>query len=123
MKLTILLTFLFFTIAASAQVANRPSGAATQTETTAETIFDASTFRLIATRNEVQLFLEANHSHEVVVKVVSLVGQEVISKSMMLRPGTNELNLPFGRTLNEGLYFVMIAINNEIFSRKFMVAG
>lgn len=123
MKLTILLTFLFFTIAASAQVANRPSGAASQTETTAETIFDASTFRLIATRNEVQLFLEANHSHEVVVKVVSLVGQEVISKSMMLQPGTNELNLPFGRTLNEGLYFVMIAINNEIFSRKFMVAG
>jgi hypothetical protein len=123
MKLIILLTFLFFTIAASAQVANRPSGAATQMETTAETIFDASTFRLIATRNDVQLFLEANHSHEVVVKVVSLVGQEVISKSMMLQPGTNELNLPFGRTLNEGLYFVMIAINNEIFSRKFMVAG
>jgi hypothetical protein len=123
MKLTILFTFLLFTFAASAQVANKPSGAAAQTETTAETIFDASTFRLIATRNQVQLFLEANHSHEVVVKVVSLVGQEVISRSMMLQPGTNELILPFGRTLNEGLYFVMIAINNEIFSRKFMVAG
>lgn len=123
MKLIISFSFLILAFAASAQVANRPSGSATQTEATTETIFDASSFRLVATRNEVQLFLEANHKQEVVVKVISLVGQEVISKSIMLQPGTNELNLPFGKTLNEGLYFVMIAVNNEIFSRKFMVAG
>jgi hypothetical protein len=123
MKLIISFVFLLLACATTAQVANRPPGAATQTEATTETLFDASTFKLIATRNNVQITLEANFAQEVIVKVVSLVGQEVISKSMMLQPGSNELLVPFGRTLNEGLYFVMIAVNNEIFSRKFMVAG
>lgn len=123
MKLIISFAFLFLACAANAQVANRPPGAVNQTEATSETLFDASTFKLIATRNNVQITLEANYAQEVIVKVVSLVGQEVISKSMMLQPGSNELLVPFGKTLNEGLYFVMIAVNNEIFSRKFMVAG
>jgi hypothetical protein len=121
MKQIILLFFLMIALSAGAQTAGKSGASASQQET--DNIFDASSFRLIATRSDIQITLEANQSQEIVVKVVSLVGQEVISKSMMLQPGTNELNLPFGKTLNEGLYFVMIAVNNEIFSRKFMVAG
>jgi len=122
MKRFILLFFLTIALSAGAQTAGKSGASVPQQETT-ENIFDASSFRLIATRSNIQITLDASQSQEIVVKVVSLVGQEVISKSMMLQPGTNELILPFGKTLNEGLYFVMIAVNNEIFSRKFMVAG
>lgn len=85
-------------------------------------VFGNESFKVLAGSNNIEIIIQSKHQQVIDVKVVSLVGKELVTKRLMLQVGENQLNLPFANSLNEGLYFVLIAVDNEVYTKKFMVA-